>query len=82
MATVNLYSKTQCDAVIPKGDAYGMIFNDCIRDVKELGYYEYDAGWQLPSFQQALFYAAEISVIVIAIILAVRFFAERQKNKT
>ncbi|WP_293549410.1 hypothetical protein [Parvibaculum sp.] len=43
MSTINIYSKTECAAVIPKGDDNVADYNYCLQDVELNGYYQYDA---------------------------------------
>lgn len=77
MATINLYSKTECNAVIPKGNENNATYSDCVADVQSQGFYAYDAGWQMPAPSTVAFYSASVSLVVIAVVLVLRFMRER-----
>lgn len=78
MAVISIYSKTQCDALLPRGDGYGEIFNDCVRAVRDVGYYEYHAGLQWSDFYRVIYPLAAIGIVVIAVCLVVLVLRTRK----
>ncbi len=73
MATTNIYSKTQCNAIIPLGEDHVAQLNDCFQEVQLNGYYVYDAGWQWPSPSTVAFYSASVSLVVIAAVMVLKY---------